>query len=295
MRPLLGRVAVAVAVATCLAATVTGFAAADASGANIAPNPSFQDTCGSATKACHWPELNSGSSSFQRDPSLGRTDTASYRFFADETSLVSGAGLPSDCREVPLAAGSVSLAFWYRTTDDDFEYVSFALFLHSQSGCNSFQTSRFTRASPPTGDGEWHRVSGAFQVPASGSFFVHLGFGCQMSCGASQLNWDDVVVEQVPTAVAVSSVEGHRRGQGTLVRWQTTHETSLLGFNLYRQQRTELVKLNRVLIPSVFGGTPNGHDYSWFDRRKRRGAIRYRLQSVAVDGERRWVGTAVVA
>lgn len=280
-----------------VAAAVALSAAADASAANIAPNPSFQDACGSPTKACYWHEGNHGAFSFQRDSSLGRTDSASYRFLADETSLVSGAGIPSSCLQMPLAEGAGVLAFWYRTTDTDLEYVSFDIFFHSQPGCNSFQTRTAITATPPTPDGEWHRVTGTFQAPASGSWFVSLGFGCQMSCGASQLNWDDLVVEQNPTAVTVGSIQGRRTSQGALLRWHSTQETDLLGFNLYRQQKDRLVKVNRTLIPSVFGGTTSGNTYSWLDRTapRQRAAIRYRLQSIGLDRSRSWVGAAAVA
>jgi hypothetical protein len=55
------------------------------------------------------------------------------------------------------------------------------------------------------------------------------------------------------------------------------------------------VKLNPTLISSVFGGTATGHAYSWLDRSAPRGATRYRLQAVNLDGSRRWIGVTSVA
>jgi hypothetical protein len=55
------------------------------------------------------------------------------------------------------------------------------------------------------------------------------------------------------------------------------------------------VKLNRTLIPSVFGGRATGHAYSWLDRSAPRGAVKYRLQSVSLTGTRSWIGTAEAA
>lgn len=96
-----------------------------------------------------------------------------------------------------------------------------------------------------------------------------------------------------PTAVSLSSFSAVRtRGGGVLVRWRTVSQSRTLGFNVYRQAKGGLVKLNRALIPSVFGGTANGHDYSWLDRNAPRGAARYRLQAVNLDGTRSWVGSA---
>lgn len=116
-----------------------------------------------------------------------------------------------------------------------------------------------------------------------------------MGCSEpAQVNFDDVGGSG-PTAVNVRTLETLRTSSGVRVRWQTGHELALLGFNLYRQQRGKLVKLNRVLIPSVFGGTTSGHTYSWRDRSAPRGAATYRLQAVSLSGKRSWVGAAVVA
>jgi hypothetical protein len=83
-------------------------------------------------------------------------------------------------------------------------------------------------------------------------------------------------------------------GHVVVLRWRTGSDLSLLGFNLYRQQNGKLVKLNRTLIPSVFGGTTSGHNYSFLDRSTRRGVkYAYRLQAVRLDGTQAWLGTAV--
>ena len=55
------------------------------------------------------------------------------------------------------------------------------------------------------------------------------------------------------------------------------------------------MKLNRTLIPSVFGGTTSGHTYSWLDRRAPNRIATYRLQAVSLSGKRSWVGSTVVS
>jgi hypothetical protein len=98
----------------------------------------------------------------------------------------------------------------------------------------------------------------------------------------------------VPTAVAVRTASAVRTRAGVFVRWRTASEGQTLGFNVYRVWRGKLVKLNRALIPSVFGGTVTGHAYSWLDGRAPWGSttLAYRLQAVGFDGTRRWVGRA---
>jgi hypothetical protein len=105
---------------------------------------------------------------------------------------------------------------------------------------------------------------------------------------------DEPITVQSPTAVQLASFRATVTRGGVLLRFRTASETRTLGFNLYRQQRGKLVKLNGTLIPSVFGDTTKGQMYSWLDRSaKRRVAYTYRLQAVSLDGARNWLGTAV--
>ncbi len=98
-----------------------------------------------------------------------------------------------------------------------------------------------------------------------------------------------------PTAVRLNGFRATLRGNRAVLRWRTATEADLLGFNLYRVGAGKLVRLNRTLITGVFGGTAAGHAYSFLDRAGARGAVRYRLQAVGLDGARTWVGTATTA
>jgi hypothetical protein len=105
------------------------------------------------------------------------------------------------------------------------------------------------------------------------------------------------VTRSGPTAVAVRSLAASRSRDGIFIRWRTASEAQIVGFNLYREQRGKLVKLNRALIPSVFGGTAISQTYSWLDRNapRQRSGLRYRLQAVSLNGNRSWVGAAAVS
>lgn len=132
----------------------------------------------------------------------------------------------------------------------------------------------------PLVSGHTYRVD----VQIGATHYVWSFFACAAGATGGSCN--------VSTAVALRTASATRTRAGVLVRWRTASETQTLGFNVYRLQHGTLVKLNRALIPSVFGGTAMGHAYSWLDRRAPRGSttLRYRLQAVSLDGTRKWVG-----
>ena len=146
----------------------------------------------------------------------------------------------------------------------------------------------------------------SFTPNSSSSVCRYTGTGTSWDCAqngftaSSVSRWgitqfsDWAAATSAPTAVKLSRLAARTRAGGVAVSWKTASEIELVGFNLYRQQRGKLVKLNRLLIPSVFGGTTSGHGYSFLDRSARRGATyTYRLQAVGLGGTRAWLGTAV--
>jgi len=54
-----------------------------------------------------------------------------------------------------------------------------------------------------------------------------------------------------PTAVTTSSFAASYLGRAVMIRWRTSSEVNVLGFNVYRVSRGKQVKLNRRLIPSA--------------------------------------------
>jgi hypothetical protein len=106
-----------------------------------------------------------------------------------------------------------------------------------------------------------------------------------------------ITVTGCPTAVSLSSLAAIRSKRGVLVRWRTASEAGTLGFNVYRERAGRLLRVNPTLVPSVFGGSTNGHTYSWLDRTapRRGGTLKYRLESLGLDGTRHWAGAAFAA
>lgn len=126
----------------------------------------------------------------------------------------------------------------------------------------------------------------AVDVQIGATHYVWSFFACAAGANGGSCN--------VPTAVALRTASATRTRAGVLVRWRTASESQTLGFSVYRVRQGKFVKVNRSLIPSVFGGTATGHDYSWFDRRAPNTAVKYRLQTVNLDGTRSWAGVASV-
>jgi hypothetical protein len=79
-----------------------------------------------------------------------------------------------------------------------------------------------------------------------------------------------------------------------MLRWHMGTEVDTLGFNVYRQQGSRRVRVNRRLLPAL-GGVA-GSSYSFLDRRApRHRAVRYWLQDVDISGHRAWHAPVRVA
>jgi hypothetical protein len=271
--------------------------ASSASAANVVANPSFEEACGAPTNACYWGELDSGDFHVNRDTSVANTGSASYRFAYSGNSLFVGIG--SGCFPTPLSGGSATLGFSYRVpAGSTVNLVQVDVTVRSGTTCQGFVGSGASQATA-IADGAWHDVTNTLNITAGQSFTLGLGYRCNPACGTPpvEVHFDDLAFDaaQPPTAARLSLIQARRVRAAILLRWRTTTETDTLGFNVYRQQRGKLVKLNRTLIFAVFGGTASGHAYSWLDRGAPREAARYRLQAVSLSGVRSWVGPTVVA
>lgn len=71
----------------------------------------------------------------------------------------------------------------------------------------------------------------------------------------------------VPTAVEIVSFTAEPWDDVIVIRWETAMEVDLLGFNLYRADTPDGVRLqlNETLIPVQAPGSPIGAQYEWSD------------------------------
>ncbi len=138
--------------------------------------------------------------------------------------------------------------------------------------------------------GGWHQEQdNSFTSPANSEAARFVLFITCNFCGLLlTANFDDLVYDQSPLAVTLSSFRAVRSHRGVAVRWRTGTEVDTLGFNVFRQQGGKRVRLNRRLLPAL--GRVAGSSYSFLDRRAPRGAVRYWLQDVSTSGVRTWHG-----
>jgi hypothetical protein len=141
-----------------------------------------------------------------------------------------------------------------------------------------------------TQDGAWHQVSTPSTAPAgSQSATVSAGFSCVGQACAGNLD-DVALTPPAPTAVTLISFAAKRVERGVRLGWRIASGERLLGFRLYRGR----MPLGRELIPAAFSGA-SARSYSYLDRSASPdGRARYRLQAVALDGTRTWLGNARV-
>lgn len=265
---------------------------APASGAtNAAPNPGFEDDCGGIP--CQWSATTGAT--VARSTSNPHGGAASLRVIANRYP---GGGGVSDC--VPISPGTVFASVWHRTDDADVSRFFIIPNYYSDAACiEGGIASGFTFS--PTPDGQWHLFSGSENVapPETQAVRIVLSIGCdacQSGMTSAIGHFDDVSLSQTPTAVAVTFLRVSENAGGVLLGWRTAVEAGTLGFNAFRDVDGRLEKLNRTLIPSVFGGTTKGHSYSWLDRSAPRDnrKLRYRLQAGNLDGTRSWIGVTSV-
>jgi hypothetical protein len=195
-----------------------------------------------------------------------------------------------------LSAGPYDFSFWHFTSFWQGQELAWVVTFYS-GACSGNPPSN---TGPVTLNSVWEQKSAVLTAPP-GTQSARVAFVLYCIEGCAPLiydaNVDDVVLApQQATAVAVRSFAARRSGGGVTLNWRTSSEVETLGFNVYRHQDGKLTRLNRTLIPSVFGETASGQTYSWLDRGGSRvnGNLRYRLQAVNLDGTRSWVGATAV-
>ncbi|HWO00570.1 MAG TPA: C25 family cysteine peptidase [Blastocatellia bacterium] len=92
-----------------------------------------------------------------------------------------------------------------------------------------------------------------------------------------------------PTAAKLASFEAESYGDQVLLRWQTGEEIDNLGFNIYREENGERVRLNPQLLAgsALLAGNgielKAGRSYSWWDGG--RAESRYWLEEISLNGD----------
>jgi hypothetical protein len=280
--------------ALALAAGAALIAVPSAQAANMVPNPGFENSCAGGVP-CNW---SPGGASFLVSGTMPHSGTASGLLAVNQSGMV-GAAAFSDC--IPVTAGTTyNLAIWYRAPAvlaGNMTLLGLTAFFYPDANCDggaADQSALGANTIAPNTDGSWHALTGT-ATATTGSFTAHsanvvVRFFCQGVCSVGQEAWfDDAQMDTLPLAVTLYGLRAARSHDGVTLRWRTGTEADTLGFNVYRQQGSRRVRLNRRLMPAL--GGLGGSSYSFVDRRApRHRAVRYWLQDVDTQGVRTWHG-----
>lgn len=108
------------------------------------------------------------------------------------------------------------------------------------------------------------------------------------------------IVPLAPTQVELASFDATAAAGGVQLKWETGREVDNLGFNVYREDGGERVRLNPEIIAGsaliAGAGTPltAGFSYSWFDAGGEEGSV-YWLEDVDLSGARTFHGPVAAA
>lgn len=139
--------------------------------------------------------------------------------------------------------------------------------------------------------GPYSSTLAAFNTQSpNGTWNLYIVDDCDGASGSIAGGWT-VDITTNPTGVAVAGLTSRAVKAGVSVRWTTSSETAIAGFNVYRAN----AKLNKRLIGARHSGLARGGAYSVVDRAARKGGVyTYRLQVVGLDGKKSWFGATSI-
>ena len=159
-----------------------------------------------------------------------------------------------------------------------------------ESGCEgeALDENGFPGAAPSA---PYSSTLAAFNTqPPNGTWNLWVDDDCLDGTGFFDNGWS-VDIQTNPTGVAVARLTSRPVPSGVSVRWTTSAETEIAGFNVYKG----LAKLNKRLVSARHPGSARSATYTVIDRAVREGGTyTYRLQVVGLDGKKAWFGATSI-
>jgi hypothetical protein len=222
-------------------------------------------------------------------------------FFADVgnnaafTGTITVADTGATC--LPLETGSGLGALISGTTYRPTDYNAFL----DDFGPGTPAT-KFSAGAGCPGAAGTHSFASAFSgLSANGTWTLYAYDDIGPNSSNYTVNWS-LTITTSTTEARVETFTATPSGEGRMqIRWQTGYEMDNLGFDVYREQEGERLKLNPSPIAGsallVGPGTAltAGRSYVWWDDATSGGEeARYWLEEVALNGQRTWHGPAAM-
>jgi hypothetical protein len=167
-------------------------------------------------------------------------------------------------------------------------------YANNNTSCPDISVGQTPADQFPSGPSSFGANLGAFNnTNGNGTWSLYVVDDCAGGAGAIGSGWS--LALSTPTAVTLVQFVAKPVRRNVIVRWRTSSEVDVLGFNVFRAGPRKLVKINRALIAAKGGGPLGGASYRVVDKAVRRGiTYTYKLQAVSLGGKRVWQGYARV-
>ncbi len=100
---------------------------------------------------------------------------------------------------------------------------------------------------------------------------------------------------QFATAVNVTNVHAAAKADKNLLKWQTTSEAQIAGFNVYRKNGKQWKQVNAKFKQAKNSGSPQGNKYAFRDKKIKAGkTYHYKIQVQYLDGHEEWTNVVKV-
>jgi hypothetical protein len=185
---------------------------------------------------------------------------------------------------LPDTADITSLAGPYRPTG----------YANDNTSCPDISVGLTPADQFPSGPSSFSANLASFNnTNGNGNWNLYVVDDCAGGAGAIGSGWS--LALSTPTAVTLAQFVAKPARRSVVVRWRTSSEVAVLGFNVFRARAGKLVRINRTLIAAKGGGPLGGASYRVVDKSVQTGiTYTYRLQVVSLGGKRVWQGYARV-
>jgi hypothetical protein len=140
----------------------------------------------------------------------------------------------------------------------------------------------------------------AYRVTASGTYFARVSIGTTSTGTTGAGDYLLSIATSAPTAAkfgnetarVTTTATGY--ADGVSVKWKSGFEVENLGFNIYREEGSNRIRINSDIVAgsalTVGANTllAAGNSYAWFDKTSAGANTRYLIEAIDINGQSSW-------